>query len=104
MMVTTSDTIPGRTITETKGIVYGNSVRARSVGRDITATFRNLVGGEVTEYAQLLAQSREESLDRMQARAEAMGANAVIAMRFSTSMVMSGAAELLAYGTAVVVE
>ena len=104
MMVTTSDTIPGRTITETKGIVYGNSVRARSVGRDITATFRNLVGGEVTEYAQLLAQSREESLDRMQARAEEMGANAVIAMRFSTSMVMSGAAELLAYGTAVVVE
>ena len=104
MIAVTSNDIPGMTITETKGIVYGNSVRARNVGRDITAAFRNIVGGEVPEYANLMAQSREEALDRMKQRAEAMGANAVVALRFSTSMVMSGAAELLAYGTAVVAE
>ena len=104
MMTVTSNDIPGMTITESKGLVYGNSVRARNIGRDITATFRNIVGGEVTEYAQLLAQSREEALRRMEARAEVLGANAIVALRFSTSMVMSGAAELLAYGTAVVVE
>ena len=104
MIVTTSDDIPGMTITSTKGIVYGNSVRARNIGRDITATFRNIVGGEVPEYAQLMARSRQEALGRMTARAEEMGANAVTAVRFSTSMAMSGAAELLAYGTAVTVE
>ena len=104
MITVTSDDIPGMTITSTKGIVYGNSVRARNIGRDITATFRNIVGGEVPEYAQLMARSRQEALERMTARAEEMGANAVTAVRFSTSMVMSGAAELLAYGTAVVAE
>ena len=104
MITVTSDDIPGMTITSTKGIVYGNSVRARNIGRDITATFRNIVGGEVPEYAQLMARSRQEALGRMTARAEEIGANAVTAVRFSTSMVMSGAAELLAYGTAVVAE
>ncbi len=104
MITVTSNDIPGMTITETKGIVYGNSVRARNVGRDITAAFRNIVGGEVPEYAKLMAESRAEALDRMAQRAEEMGANAVVALRFSTSVVMSGAAELLAYGTAVVAE
>ena len=104
MISVTSNDIPGMTITATKGIVYGNSVRARHVGRDITATFRNIVGGEVPEYAKLMAESRAEALGRMEQRAEEMGANAVVALRFSTSMVMSGAAELLAYGTAVVAE
>ena len=75
MITVTSDDIPGMTITSTQGIVYGNSVRARNIGRDITATFRNIVGGEVPEYAQLMARSRQEALGRMTARAEEMGAN-----------------------------
>ncbi len=104
MITVTSNDIPGMTITESKGFVYGNSVRARHVGRDITAAFRNIVGGEVPEYAKLMAESRAEALHRMEQRAEEMGANAIVALRFSTSMVMSGAAELLAYGTAVVAE
>ena len=104
MIIVTSNDIPGMTIKETKGVVYGNSVRARHIGRDITATFRNIVGGEVPEYAKLMAESREEAMGRMANRAEERGANAVVALRFSTSMVMSGAAELLAYGTAVVAE
>ena len=104
MIVTTTDAIPGATIVETLGLVRGSTVRARNIGRDITATFRNIVGGEVPEYAQLMARSRQEALGRMTARAEEMGANAVTAVRFSTSMVMSGAAELLAYGTAVTAE
>ncbi len=104
MIIVTSGTIPGMTLTATLGMVYGNSVRARHLGRDITATFRNIVGGEVPEYAQLMAQSRLEAMDRMSQRAEDLGANAIIAVRFSTSMVMSGAAELLAYGTAVTAE
>ncbi len=104
MIFATSDDIPGTTITATHGLVYGNSVRARNIGRDIVAALRNIVGGEVPEYAQLMARSRQEALDRMTARAEEMGANAVTGLRFTTSMVMSGAAELLAYGTAVTVE
>ena len=104
MMIVTSNDLPGMEIKETKGVVYGNSVRARHIGRDITATFRNIVGGEVPEYAKLMAESREEAMGRMANRAEELGANAVVALRFSTSMVMSGAAELLAYGTAVVAE
>lgn len=104
MIIVTSNDLPGMEIKETKGVVYGNSVRARHIGRDITATFRNIVGGEVPEYAKLMAESREEAMGRMAIRAEEQGANAVVALRFSTSMVMSGAAELLAYGTAVVAE
>ena len=96
MIVTTTSGISGKRIVRT--------IRARHVGRDITAAFRNLVGGEVSEYTKLFAEAREQALDRMVAEAKGLGANAVIEVRFSTSMVMQAAAELLAYGTAVVLE
>ena len=86
------------------GMVRGSSIRARHVGKDIIATFRNLVGGEVHEYSKLLGESREQAVDRMIEEAEALGANAVIGVRFQTSMVMQGAAEMLCYGTAVKLE
>ena len=101
MIVVTSDTVPGRRIESAIGLVKGNSVRARNVGRDITAFFKNVVGGELDEYTKLLAESREQALDRMCAQAEELGANAVCGMRFSSSEIVQGAAELLAYGTAV---
>lgn len=104
MIVTTNDNVAGHRITRTYGLVRGNTIRARHVGRDITAAFRNIVGGEVSEYTKLLAEAREQALDRMVEEATGLGANAVLEVRFSTSMVMSGAAELLAYGTAVEVE
>ena len=84
------------------GLVKGNSVRARHIGRDIMAQLRNLIGGEVTEYTKMIAEAREQAIDRLAAQAEANGANAVVGLRFVTSEVMEGAAELLAYGTAVV--
>ena len=89
---------------KTLGLVRGNSVRARHIGKDITAAIRNLVGGEVPEYTKLMAESREEAVSRMVEGAEAMGANAIVATRFVTSMIMGGAAEMVAYGTAVQVE
>jgi uncharacterized protein YbjQ (UPF0145 family) len=104
MIVVTSETITGKRIVKTLGLVRGNTVRARHIGRDILAGLRNIIGGEVHEYAKLVAESREQSLDRMVAEAEELGANAVIAARFTTSVLMGGAAELLAIGTAVVVE
>ncbi len=104
MIITTSDTIAGKRITETLGLVRGNSVRARHIGRDILAGLRNIVGGEVQEYTKLLAESREQALDRMVQEAQMLGASAVVGVRFVTSMVAQGMAELLAYGTAVVVE
>lgn len=104
MIVTTTGEVSGKRIVRTLGIVRGNTIRARHVGRDIMAGLRNLVGGEVSEYTKLLAEAREQALDRMVEEAHGLGANAVIEVRFSTSEVMSGAAELLAYGTAVVVE
>jgi uncharacterized protein YbjQ (UPF0145 family) len=104
MIVTTTGSVPGMKVTRTLGMVRGNTIRARHVGRDITAAFRNLVGGEVSEYTKLFAEAREQALDRMVAEAKGLGANAVLEVRFSTSMVMQAAAELLAYGTAVVVE
>lgn len=104
MITTTAEQIAGKTVVKTLGLVRGNTVRARHIGRDITAVFRNMVGGEVAEYTKLLAESREQSLDRMIAEAEALGANAVIGLRFATSEIMGGAAEILAYGTAVVIE
>ena len=104
MLVTTSETIANKRIVKTLGLVRGNTVRARHIGKDIMAGFRNIVGGEVHEYAKLVAESREQSLDRMVKEAEGLGANAVIATRFTTSVLMGGAAELLAIGTAVVVE
>ncbi len=104
MILVTTETVPGKTITQVLGLVRGNTIRARHVGQDIKAAFRNLIGGEVVEYTKLMAESREQALDRLTAAAQEVGANAVAAMRFTTSMIMSGAAELLAYGTAVVVE
>jgi len=104
MIVVTSETIANKKIVRTLGLVRGNTVRARHIGKDILAGLRNIVGGEVHEYGKLLAESREQSLDRMTAEAESLGANAIIAARFSTSMMMGGAAELLAIGTAVIVE
>lgn len=104
MILTTTDTIPGKKITKTLGLVKGNTIRARHIGRDIVAGLRNIVGGEIVEYTKMLAESREQALDRMQEQAGKLGANAVVGMKFVTSYVMGGAAELLAYGTAVVVE
>jgi len=104
MIIVTTDFIPGKEITEVLGMARGNTVRARAVGKDIMAMLRNVIGGEVTEYTKMIAESREQALDRMVENAKAMGANAVINVRFGTSMVMSGAAEILAYGTAVVVK
>ena len=100
----TTPTLPGKTIVRTVGLVRGNTIRARHIGKDIMAGLRNLVGGEVTEYAKLLAESREQALDRMVDQAEELGANAIIGLQFQTSVIMSGAAEMMAYGTAVVVE
>lgn len=104
IIVVTTPEIPGKNIVRTLGLVRGNTIRARHVGRDIMAGLRNLVGGEVIEYAKLLAESREQALDRMVEQAEELGANAVIGLQFQTSVIMGGAAEMMAYGTAVVVE
>ncbi|GIU77621.1 MAG: hypothetical protein KatS3mg005_0859 [Bryobacteraceae bacterium] len=104
MILTTSEAIAGKRIVRTLGLARGNTVRARHIGRDILAGLRNIVGGEVQEYTKLLAESREQALDRMVAEARMLGANAVVGVRFVTSMVAQGMAELLAYGTAVVVE
>ena len=102
--MSTTDTVAGRPTVKVLGVVSGSTVRARNIGRDITAAFRNIVGGEVSEYTLLLAQSREEALQRMKDVAVGKGANAIVGMRFMTSMVAQGSAEILAYGTAVVVE
>jgi uncharacterized protein YbjQ (UPF0145 family) len=104
MIIVTSNEIPGKRIVKTLGLVRGNTIRARHLGRDIMAALRNIVGGEVTDYTKMLAEAREQALDRMIEEAAKLGANGVISLRFATSMVMQGAAELLAYGTAVVVE
>lgn len=104
MILTTNDSVAGKKIVKTIGLVKGNTVRARHAGRDIGAVFRAIVGGEIIEYTKLIAESREQALDRMVDEARSLGANAIIMIRFSTSQIMSGAAELLAYGTAVVVE
>ena len=101
MQMTTSDAIPGREIAETIGLVSANAVRARHVGRDILAGFKNLVGGRIGAYQRLLAESREEALAELQAEAEKQGADAIVALRMSTASIMSGAAEVLVYGTAV---
>lgn len=100
MLVVTTDTIPGREI-EIIGLVRGSTVRAKHIGSDIVAGLRNIVGGEVKEYASLMAGAREQALDRMLAEAEARGADAVVAVRFETSNIAQGASEILAYGTAV---
>ena len=104
MLITTSENIAGHKVVKTLGLVRGNTIRARHVGKDIMAGLHNLVGGEIHEYAKLIAESREQTIDRMAAEAESLGANAIIAARFSTSVMMGGAAELLATGTAVRIE
>jgi uncharacterized protein YbjQ (UPF0145 family) len=104
MIVVTTPTAEGKRTLKVLGLVRGNTVRARHVGRDILAVLRTLVGGEVGQYSRLLADSRDEALERMIQQAETMGANAVLNTRFATSMIMSGTSEILAYGTAVVVE
>ena len=101
MIVVTTEQIKDKRIIETLGLVKGSTIRARHVGRDIMAGLRNIVGGEVKDYTVMLAQAREEALQRMIEQAEKMGANAIVGARFVTSMVMSGAAEMVAYGTAV---
>ena len=101
MILTTSSTIPGQTITEVKGLVKGSTIRARHVGKDIIAGLRTVIGGEIKEYTEMMAESREESQHRMIERAGEMGANAITDVRFTTSMVMSNTSEILAYGTAV---
>lgn len=104
MIITTTSEIAGKRIVRTLGLVRGNTIRARHIGRDILAVFRNMVGGEVTEYTKLFGEAREQALDRMVEEAETLGADAIVAVRFQTSEVMQAAAELLAYGTAVVLE
>jgi uncharacterized protein YbjQ (UPF0145 family) len=101
MLMTTSDTIPGREIGETLGLVTANAVRARHIGRDVLAGLKNIVGGEIGAYRQLLLESREEALSRLEEAATAQGADAVVALRMATASVASGAAEILVYGTAV---
>ena len=101
MIITTTESIPNKKVTEVLGIVRGSTVRARNVGRDIFAGLKNLVGGEIKEYSKLQAHSREQAMERMIEDAEKLGADAVVNVRISTSMVMQGAAEILVYGTAV---
>ena len=101
MIVVTTEQIAGKRLTETLGLVRGSTIRARHMGRDIMAGLRTIVGGEIKEYTVMLAQAREEALQRMIEQAEKMGANAIVSTRFVTSMVLSGAAEIVAYGTAV---
>lgn len=104
MIVTTTEFIPDKKIVKVLGLVRGNTVRARHIGKDILAALKNIVGGEIREYTKLLAEAREQALDRMIKNAEELGANAIIGVRFGTSYVMQNAAEIMAYGTAVIVE
>ena len=104
MIVVTAEGITGKKVVRTLGLVRGNTIRARHVGKDIMAVFRNMVGGEISEYTKMMGEAREQSLDRMVEEAEELDANAIIGVRFMTSMLMQGAAELLAYGTAVTVK
>jgi len=104
MLLSTTETIPGRKIVKHLGLARGNTIRARHIGRDIMAFLRNIVGGEITDYTKMMAEAREQALDRMIENAQQMGANAIVGLRFASTEIMNCAAELLAYGTAVVVE
>ena len=104
MIITTAERIEGKNITKTVGLVKGSTIRARHVGRDIMAGLRGIVGGEITDYTKMMADSREQALQRMVEDAEKQGANAIVGLRFTTSMVMQNASEILAYGTGVVTE
>ena len=104
MIITTSEQVEGKRIVKTIGLVKGNTIRARHLGRDIMAGLRGVVGGEITEYTKMMAESREQAIQRMVEDAEKQGASAIVGMRFTTSMVMQNASEILAYGTGVVIE
>jgi len=104
MLLSTTDTIEGMKIVQHLGLVRGNTIRARHIGRDIMAGLRNIVGGEITDYTKMMAESREQAIDRMIENAQNLGANAIVGVKFSTSMVIQMAAEILVYGTAVIVE
>jgi len=104
MILVNTETVPGKTIKKTLGLVRGNTIRARHIGRDISAFLKNIVGGEIRDYTKMMAESREQAIDRMIEEAESLGANAIINVRFTTSMIMQSASEILAYGTAVIVE
>ena len=104
MIITTSGQIEGKKIVKTIGLVKGSTIRARHLGKDIMAGLRGMVGGEITEYTKMMAEAREEAIQRMTEDAEKKGANAIVSMRFSTSMIMQNAAEVLAYGTGAVLE
>ena len=104
MIIVTSSSIPGKEIKKSFGVVRGNTIRARHLGKDILAVFKSIVGGEIEEYTKLMGESRDQSLDRMAEQAKELGANAVVDVRFSTSYLMQSAAEILVYGTAVYVE
>jgi uncharacterized protein YbjQ (UPF0145 family) len=101
MIVVTTETVPGKEIDEVLGLVKGNVIQAKHLGKDIAAGFRQIVGGEIKEYTEMMSEAREIAIKRMVEKAEEMGADAVVSFRFVTSMVMTGAAEILAYGTAV---
>jgi uncharacterized protein YbjQ (UPF0145 family) len=104
MIMVTTDFVQGKTIKKTLGLVRGNTIRARHLGRDIMAYLRSIVGGEITDYTKMMAESREQAIDRMIGEAQELGANAIINVRFTTSMIMQSASEILAYGTAVIAE
>ena len=104
MILVNTETVPGNRVLEVKGLVQGNTIRAKHVGRDIAAGFKNLIGGELSGYTELLTESRRQAIERMMAQAQQLGANAVVNARFTTSSVTQGAAELYAYGTAVVLD
>ncbi len=101
MLLVTTEVVEGRKIDEVLGLVRGNTIRARHLGRDIMAGLRNVVGGEIKDYTRMLSQARDQAIERMIKEAENVGANAIVGVRFTTSQTMSGAAEILAYGTAV---
>ncbi|MBI9107258.1 MAG: YbjQ family protein [Spirochaetales bacterium] len=104
MILSTTETIPGRTVKKVLGLVRGNTIRARHMGHDIMAGFKNMVGGEIVDYTKMMAESREQAIDRLIEDAESIGANAVIGLKFTTTSMMQGAAEFLVYGTAVIIE
>jgi uncharacterized protein YbjQ (UPF0145 family) len=101
MIISTQETIQDRPVQEVLGVVSGQSIRARHLGKDILAAFRNMVGGEITEYSKLMAESREQAMDRMIRKAEKLNADAIVGIRFTTSMLQAGASEIFIYGTAV---
>ena len=104
MILCSTDTVPGKKVVKVLGLVRGNTIRARHMGRDIMAAFKHMAGGEISDYTKMMAETREQALDRLSEDAENLGGNAIIGLRFTTTSMMQGAAEFLVYGTAVVVE